>query len=322
VTIAASSARPTLPQSNTHAAFPGLCSLPGGDLLAVWREGPSHTGGSNGVIRGRRLSRTLAPQGEAWSIADWDRDLRDPSVTLLADGRIAVTMFSYNTPSDPACQAWVGYSQDEGVSVGEWEQIDPGAPLLAISSPVVQLTDGTLVALAYGRRTDADMRDGASCYRKPPGGTWKYAATIAADGVRDYQEPTAIQLRNGALLYACRYGNNDRIALGASHDGGRTWTAPVPKFTGWGRPSLVELSTGPTVCVYREPGAAPHHAVMRVSPDRGGRWGAQRLLATARAQMAYAALVETGAGLVAGLLALEDSATNSRVTSLHLVDVD
>ena len=317
------------PKIGSHAAFPGLAALPDRTLLHVWRDGPSHSGGTDGRIMGQRLEpASLRPIDTPWLIADDPLDLRDPSVTVTRDGsRVWLTYFQYATAAGGrvACRTWAAVSTDGGRTFGAPERIGDGLPHLAISAPVVELADGRLLAFAYGRRTTAADRDSALAFQRAVGGGWSLAG-VMADGVaarRDYQEPYAIALRNGAILAALRYGHKDRIGVCASRDGGRTWTVPSPKFAGWGRPSLLELSTGPTVCIYRALGSAPPYpALYRVSPDRGSVWSAAVTLERPGSQMAYAAAVETGPGLASVVLGREDSLAVSTMQGLHMTDVN
>lgn len=328
MTLRAGITRTPQPQAASHAAFPGLAPLPDGTLLHVWRDAPAHTGGTDGRIRAQRLApASLRPVGAAWLVLDDAFDLRDPSVTVSRDGStVWLTWFQYDTAGGRvACRTWMAASTDGGRTFGAPERIGGQRPHVAISAPVVELPDGSLLAVAYGRRSDADDRDSAMAFRRAPGGG-RTAAGLVGDGVaarRDHQEPYAVALRSGAVLAALRYGNRDRIGVSASRDGGLTWTAPTPEFAGWGRPSLLEVSTGPTVCVYRaQSAAAPYPALCRVSPDRGGTWGPAVTLDQAGVTMVYAAMVESGPGLATVVLGREDSATAATIRALHLADVD
>jgi hypothetical protein len=317
--------RRALPKVSTHAGFPGLTLLSNGDLLHVWRDAPAHAGGTDGRIMRSFLGPTLrtAPSAPV-VLADWANDLRDPSVTASRDGtKVWLTFFEY-LPTKPPTVAWSATSTDGGHTFGGFERIDPVNNAVAVTAPVVELANGSLLAFCYGRHSSADAYDSALVYRRDPAGTWSLLAVLAsgpADG-RHYQEPTAITLRNGALLAAFRYGGKDRIGVSASTDGGATWSAPTPKFAGWGRPSILELSTGPTICVYRAPGSvAPYPALYRVSLDRGGTWGAAGQLDPAPDMWAYGGLVETGPGLVTAVNAIQASETDSTIRALHFADV-
>ena len=317
------------PKIATHAAFPGLASLPDRTLLHVWRDAPAHAGGTNGRILAQRLeAASLRPLAAPWLVADDALDLRDPSVTVSRDGRtVWLTFFQYATDAAGrlACRTYMAASADGGRTFGPRERIGPAMPHVAISAPVRQLPDGRLLAVAYGRRTATDPWDSCLAFHRAVGGGWAPAGVMASGPAagRHYQEPYAITLRSGALLAAFRYGAKDRIGVSASRDGGSTWTVASPKFPGWGRPALLELGTGVTVCIYRGPGAAaPYPALYRVSPDRGAVWGAAVTLERPASMMSYAALVETGPGLASVVLGREDSGTLSTVRALHLNEVD
>ena len=317
------------PKIGSHAAFPGLAALPDRTLLHVWRDGPAHGGGTDGRIMGQRLDpASLRPLDAPWRIADDPLDLRDPSVTVSRNGStVWLTYFQYvrDASGRVACRTWMAASGDGGRTFGAPERIGPNMPHLAISAPVVQLPDNRLLAVAYGRRTTTESWDSCLAFIRAAGGGWSPAGAVA-DGQaarRHYQEPYAVALRNGAILAAFRYGPKDRIGVSASRDGGATWTLPAPKFAGWGRPALLELSTGPTVCIYRAPGsAAPYPALYRVSPDRGSVWGAAVTLERPGSMMSYAAAVEAGPGLASVVLGKEDSGTVSSISALHMVDVN
>ena len=315
------------PKSASHAAFPGLAALPDRSLLHVWRDGPEHAGGSNGRILAQRLDpASLRPLGASWLAADDALDLRDPSVTVSRDGRtVWLTYFQYarDAAGRVACRTWLAASADGGRTFAPRERIGNGLPHVAVTAPVVELPDGRLLAVTYGRRSGTDDLDSCLAFSRAVGGGWS-AARVMADGTaagRHYQEPYAIALRNGALLAAFRYGPKDRIGVSASRDGGTTWTVATPKFSGWGRPALLELGDQ-LVCVYRaNTTVSPYDALYRVSTDRGGTWGAAVTLERPAAMMSYAALVETGPGLATVVLGREDSATTSTIRALHMADV-
>lgn len=325
--LRAGTTRTPQPKVGSHAAFPGLAPLPDRTLLHVWRDGPAHTGGTDGRIMGQRLEpASLRPIDTPWLIADDALDLRDPSVTVSRDGStVWLTYFQWARDAEgrDACRTWMSTSTDGGRTFGNPERIGQGLPHVAISAPVLQLADGRLMAVAYGRRANTSTFDSCMAFHRAVQGGWS-SPTVMADGPaarRHYQEPYAIALRNGAVIATLRYGTKDRIGASASRDNGRTWTVPAPKFPGWGRPTLLELSTGATVCIYRAPGTGPYPALYRVSPDRGGTWGTPVTLDTAAVMTSYAAIVEVGPGLATVVVGREDAGTVSTIRALHMADV-
>lgn len=325
MTVVAGTARYNLPQVGSHAAFPGLCRLPDGNLLRVWRDGPEHTGGSNGRIFGQRLSSDLEPLGGPYLLLDWAAlDLRDPAVMVTADGVVWLTFFSYNSPTDPQCRSWAAPSYDEGASFETAHEIAPSATSMAITAPLVEGPGGMLIAFTYGQvNGTGQLADSTYCYRSLDDGlTWTGFMMSNGDAAsRNFQEPWGIRFSNGALVVAQRWGSKDSICTVASWDNGVTWSLPSWKFSGWGRPTIIELSTGPLVIFYRDKVVYPNDTMYRVSLNRGGIWGAPVVLDHAGAQMAYAAAVETAPGLLAVVAAVEDTATNARCHGLHLLDV-
>lgn len=305
-----------VPTADGHAAFPGICLLPTGDLLACWRESDRHTGGTPSEIAVAVSSdggRTWERRGQVVSLGDE----RDPSLTCSADGDI-VRLSSFRYAPDGTCTILVRASLDDGHSWLSPATIGTGA----VSAPVVELPDSSLILPTYGRTNTTDAYDSCRVWRRlPDDDTWTPAPSLLGSGTlagRHLQEPYVIRLRtSGALLAAMRYGNWDRIAMCASWDDGATWSTPVPKFAGTGRPMLVELATGPTVCLYRNP--TTRAAVWRESPDRGGAWGPEQLLLAAPAQMTYGAVVEVTPGTAAGIVGIESSDTLSRLQSFYLL---
>lgn len=320
MSVIAGAARLPLDQVSTHAAFPGLCQLPNRDLLRVWRDAPQHSGGSNGRIFAQRLTENMVELEEPRLIFDWADDLRDPSVSVSDDGsRIYMTFFSWSTDG---CRSWFSVSEDGGATFNHTVQIGIGSDTMAITAPVVESTNGTLLAFGYGRWAASETLDSTFQFRSGDGGATWSAWTRMANGPaagRHYQEPTVIRLSNGALLAALRYGTRDQIGVQASWDEGDTWSLPTPKFTGWGRPNLLELSTGPVVAIYRSP-TLPHAALYRTSLNRGGTWSSPTALNTPLNWMSYAAMVETAPGLAVCVLGTEDANTLSRLEGLHLLD--
>lgn len=243
-------------------------------------------------------------------------DERDPSLTCSPDSmRLYLTSFLYDI--DSVCTTLVRVSVDDGYSWSNPLTVGPGA----ITSPIVEHEDGSLLLATYGRAKPYDLYDSCMIWRSvAPDIAWSGPTTLV-NGViagRHLQEPWVIRLRNGALVAAFRYGNWDRIATSASWDNGVTWSAPAPKFIGTGRPMLIELATGPMICIYRNP--TTRAAVWRESLDRGGNWGVEQVMATAPAQMVYAAAVELRPGLAVGLVGLESSDTSSLLKSFYLIN--
>lgn len=310
-----------LPQISAHAAFPGLCQLPDGRFLAVWRDAPMHTGGSDGKLVGSFSADGLKTWSTPHVIGDDVKDLRDPSVTVSRDGsKVWLTYFDYVTPSSLQCRALLRVSTDGGETFGDPVLIGAptGSGFIAVCAPLIEFPDGELVVLGYGKPTGAETKDHALLFRSTDGGaTW--TRTTIANGTTanmDFQEPTGIILRNGALVVAMRYGTWDRIGMFGSWDQGRTFGALVPKFVGTGRPTLLEMASGSLLCFYRNP--SNRDAAMRISNNRGGLWGAETIFAAAASQMTYVATLEMQPGLAPLILGIETNGSSSRLLSMFV----
>ena len=89
-------------QPGKHLAFPGVAQLPNGDICVVFREGIAHV-----CPYGRIMLTRSHDGGRTWEapvcIYDSPSDDRDPAIVVLRDGRIAVTLNTWNSwMADPA----------------------------------------------------------------------------------------------------------------------------------------------------------------------------------------------------------------------------
>ena len=79
-----------------HHAFPGLARLPNGDLGVVFGDGVAHV-----CPFGRIMFTRSSDNGRTWSkavcIVETPSDERDPSIHTLPNGRVAVTLNTWNS---------------------------------------------------------------------------------------------------------------------------------------------------------------------------------------------------------------------------------
>lgn len=121
-----------------HIAFPSIIRLPNDSLLVVYRKGTSHVD-----LSGRIMKVKGSPDGKFWSIPEVlvnapGVDERDPSITLLSDGRILLNYYEYKPgnalayPPIPAIYSiHVAFSSDGGNTFSTPQSID-GNDLLSI----------------------------------------------------------------------------------------------------------------------------------------------------------------------------------------------
>jgi sialidase-1 len=114
---------------SNHFAFPDVARLKNGRFMTVYRIGSGHAEKS-----GRILSQ-FSSDGVNWedfnyAINDNTIDDRDPSLTLLSDGRVILSWFKYRYPDDYS-EPWIhriffAVSDDNGLTFGNPVQVDPG----------------------------------------------------------------------------------------------------------------------------------------------------------------------------------------------------
>ena len=300
-----------------YSAFPGVGRVPSGRLVLAWRQGSDHVTSRDGYIR----TSYSDDDGRNWSTPitavpnpGGGIDIRDADVAASADGsRVWLTYFK-GTNALAAAGCFLRTSTDGGQTWGTESRID-NAPYAALTGPIVELDDGTLLQPWYGR-TGSETRDSSFVARSTnDGAAWtQIRVANGQSAARDYQEPW-LTLCGSTLVMLFRWNNAESIGISRSTDGGLTWTAPAVTFTpGTGRPAAVYLSTGVLVCIYRR--LSDGAAIYRSSLDLGATWLTPRTsqIVTGSGWMTYAAPVEVAAGLAFCVVGIES--TNGAVSAL------
>ncbi len=133
--------RGTYQVSNSpHIAFPSVLRLPNDSLLVVYRKGSAHVD-----LSGRIMKVKGSSDGKFWSLPEVlinqpGIDERDPSITLLSDGRIMLNYYEYipgnsatYPPLPPIHSIHIAFSADGGNSFTTPQSID-GNDALTIAS--------------------------------------------------------------------------------------------------------------------------------------------------------------------------------------------
>jgi len=301
-----------------HYAFPSLCKLSNGNLLAVYRDGVSHTG-DKATIK----SIISTDNGATWgSIAtvysDATYDVRDPNIALLANGRLIVSFFKYDQSAYAGFvdNVYVIYSDDNGAT---WEtpvQLTSCSFTLygQVSSPVVQLANGDLLLPTFGKDTGDTYASARLQKSTDAGATWTELATIQESGTRNHYEPNVVLLNNGNLLCVVR-SDAPTPASGifyktVSTDSGATWSTESAIFEATGSPRMLVHTNG-VLLVYRENTTDSYHAVMRLANADGTEWSREYDLDTEEYEMTYASAVEFINGDIGIIYGVEDNAQNN-----------
>lgn len=216
--------------AGAYEAFPDVCRLADGRLMAVFYAGYGHVALPNDKLpRGGRISYcTSSDEGKTWSKAeilyDGPNDDRDPSLTQLADGRLLCTYFTLVPTNAPGKQyTCEGVSLIESDDAGKtWSEPRLIYPGYYVSSPIRVLSGGRL---ALGLYAESDKTAfGAVGLSDDGGKTWKKAADIDNGGVRLDAETDLIELKDGSLYAVLR----DKACFSVSTDRGETWTVAAP----------------------------------------------------------------------------------------------
>lgn len=216
-----------------YFAFPSVCRLKNGDLMAVFYNGTAHVCPDSKVAMVRSTD-----DGKTWSkpvtIIDTPMDDRDPSIVETRDGRILVSLFLRDSGTTGAAKesnkVVVSASDDGGKTFGKPAHIDVGWAWEATSDEILELRDGTLLCPIYGVKAGDTTWRAAVAFSRDGGRTWNKepAATIAYDGVIRWEEPALVLLPNGTIICELRTTNADGYIYEArSADGGKTWSTPV-----------------------------------------------------------------------------------------------
>ena len=136
-----------------------------------------------------------------------------------------------------------------------------------IVEPALELSDGTLLAMAYGNFVGDDVPISGFTTKLgvPPmyrtymlssaddGKSWKYLSTIAYDGKtgqESFCEPAIVDFGGGELLVIMRTGRYAPLFQCRSMDGGRTWSEPASLETLGLQPKMALLDNGILVCSF------------------------------------------------------------------------
>lgn len=264
-----------------YQAFPGLCRLKPGELLAVFYAGwghvsrpektPSHATG--GAVA---LSRST-DEGKTWSCAeivlDTPMDDRDPAVWQCDDGTVVISAVGvdwprFQPPYENWCHTYLVRSADGGKTWTRPEELritDKGN-YTAWTEPrrlangdwlwPVYLNQNTSLTTAMLRSTDG-------------GRTWGKPRAVD-ETAHSTDEPDVCQFPDGTLFCAMRPGPEPHMWQSRSRDNGATWTRPaLLPFYGHCA-NLLYTRSGITLLGHRDPGMCIHYSLDQAKTWAGG----------------------------------------------------
>lgn len=251
-----------------HLAFPDVVKLKNGRLMAVCRSGYNH------ADEGGEILVSFSDDGIKWKtpetwIDDPVIDDRDPSITVLSDGRVAVNWFKYRYPADYS-EPWVHHlffavADKNGKNIGGEVQVDGGI---------------------FDYSATSSMNEN---------GIW---VDENGDEVTVAASSSSIVEHEGKLIIPGYFGNalnwqsmgktpKTRVVLFESPDGGKTWTpnevkAEIDDKTWLSEPALLKITEKRWLLHVRTAvGASPSakgDLVQSISEDGGKTWSAYKSL--------------------------------------------
>jgi sialidase-1 len=219
-----------------YQAFPDVCRLQDGRLMAVFYSSYAHVGLPNQdhPKGGGIACCTSSDEGHSWSMPqtlyDGPDDDRDPSITQLPNGKLLCNFFSLRnkTAADkPQPQpyvfagTWIVTSDDLGKTWSAARKLYDDYPC---SSPVRVLAGGRLILPLY---SEGGKRCGAVGISDDGGKTWSKPIDIDNGGVNLDAETDVIELGDGRL-WAVQRSSHAPACYTTSTDNGNTWTKSQP----------------------------------------------------------------------------------------------
>jgi sialidase-1 len=250
-----------------YEAFPDVCRLSDGRLMAVFYAGYGHVAMPNAQLPkgGRICCCTSRDEGHSWSKAenllDGPDDDRDPSIVQLKSGRLICNYFSLR--KNPDGKGWTGLgtwmvtSDDLGKTWSAPRQI---AAAYYCSAPIREISGGRLVLGLY--QETARTSAGAVGLSDDAGKTWR-VVDIDNGGYRLDAETDVIELKDGTLYAAQRA----QMCYSVSRDRGATWSVSRPIGFAGHCPYFLRTQDGIILLAHRVPSTSLHYSL-----DEGRTW--------------------------------------------------
>jgi hypothetical protein len=276
-----------------YEAFPDVCRLSDGRLMAVFYAGYDHVALPNAQLPkgGRICYCTSADEGHTWSKAevlyDGLDDDRDPSIVQLQDGRIVCNFFSLRkaegkSPPWIGLGTWMVSSSDLCVSrlglrpdqarvgtesqptqarqVGNlphkftWSAPQQISKDYYCSSPIRQISGGRLILGLYQELPKTSA--GAVAISDDAAKTWR-VVDIPNGGYRLDAETDVIELTDGTLYAAQRA----KMCFSISKDRGETWSVSQPMGFEGHCPYFLRARDNIILLAHRVPNTCLHYSL-------------------------------------------------------------
>jgi hypothetical protein len=302
-----------------YNAFAHPAGFPDGSVMISFRRATNAN-----TSLGLAVTSSSTDGGHTWSapataVSCGSLDCRDPSITRLSSGVLAMSYFSYDSTSG---DSWVYVVKSTGPVASAGASVTWGAPVAvpttmigtgaACSAPVVEALGG-LVLPVYGQ-LPGDAYD-SSVLMYSSGGAWSALSTIAEGQTygQNFDEPNAAKRSDGSLIALMRItsGVNTGQEWQATSASGASWATATYAFPGQGAPRMAALASGPVLASVRSavtwdygPGGL---AEIWVSASAGAAWTGPlpSAMGGALGQQQYGGMVEMFPGVVGYAFAAE-----------------
>lgn len=245
-----------------YEAFPDVCRLSDGRLMAVFYAGYGHVAMPNEQLPkgGRICACTSADEGHTWSPAeivyDSPDDDRDPSIVQLKSGQLICNFFSLRKATAPGkpwtgLGTWIVTSDDQGKT---WSPPRQLFDAYYCSSPIRELSDGRLILGLYQERPTTSA--GAVGVSVDGGKTWR-AVDIDNGGIRLDAETDVIERADGTLYAAQR----PQMCFAVSRDRGDTWSVSQPMGFPGHCPYFLRTRDNIILLAHRVPATSLHYSL-------------------------------------------------------------
>jgi len=245
-----------------YEAFPDVCRLSDGRLMAVFYAGYGHVAMPNAQLpKGGRVSYcTSSDEGHSWTKAevlyDGPDDDRDPSIVQLKDGRLVCNFFSLRkaegkSPPWIGLGTWMVTSTDLGRTWSAPQQI---SPQYYCSSPIREISGGRLILGLYQELPKTSA--GAVAISDDGAHSWRII-DIRNGGYRLDAETDVIELTDGTLYAAQR----PTMCFSISKDRGETWSVSKPMGFEGHCPYFFRTRDGIILLAHRVPNTSLHYSL-------------------------------------------------------------
>lgn len=263
----ASRAVPTIIQKAGQANFNavgGGVQLPDGRWLAVYRSGTADANNKGEIWGNLSASSTARDFGaQALIYSDATNDARDPCVSMLRDGRVALSFFTASPTATGtrfvgSTKVMIGTVGPSSITWASPVTVSPGlAGFDSCSAPVVDIDGSHVILPIYGHVSRATTANPSECgyafgtYTAGGAITWAgYQTVMATSAAKQLEEPSIVVCANGDWLMTARNTTDStvwvsRLTAGTGGiTGTGTWSA-----AGVGAGGLASLFAAPRMTV-------------------------------------------------------------------------